>query len=209
MNIKFAVYFINIHHPCVDVSIYKKLFKIFARNLKSFGHDFIHLTDNDDEAKSDYVFRHPIENKDHVMFNREVIWLEYLKTADKNSVHCLLEPDSIMFKHIPDLDGDLVLLSRPRDIISPGFRMCKTTAIPFYEEVLRNYPENGKDWHGDVIALEKTIKPKFKGIPNLTWNNLKIDIRDYKLYCGRPTSFSYLANFKGHSKPMMLKYDHD
>lgn len=108
---------------------------------------------------------------------------------------------------MPPLTTDLALLRRKDEIaISPWWRLARKTSVPFFEELIKHFDMNRKNWDGDSVAFRKMWE--LIGSPNwgtYQWNGVSIDFRDYRLYTGRHKPYS--RQWKGNKKLELDTYD--
>lgn len=209
---RLVFYFALARHPCCRPEMYDHIFPGMFRSAKRAGYDPpIHLTDLHDKARSEPCLRFDVPT-DKVMLAREMAWCQFLEHhADPNETYLMIEPDSRFVRPVPPLNGDLMILWRPFDSIFCGVRMCKKSALPFYQAVrdaMLTMPEDRQGWHGDVDAHHIALHCR-KGVPPKTQlGNLTLDVRQ-----GRPYSWSevrkdtVLLNFKGKSKALLARLD--
>lgn len=182
---------------------YKNICLGLKENLKSFGIPLIHLTTKGHEGWGDenYFFD---GDPDEIIFNREKYFLEFLKKAEDDT-YWFTEPDCRLNSPLPPLTTDLALLRRKDSVpMSPWWRLAKKTSIPFFEELLRHFDLNQKQWHGDSVAF--TAMWEVIGKPDLgtcVWQGISIDLRDYRLYTGRMQPYS--RQWKGNKKLELIK----
>jgi len=182
---------------------YKKITLGLKENLNSFNIPLIHITTKGHDGWGDenyYYDGDPV----NIVYNREKFFLEFLKECP-DDVYWFTEPDARLNSELPPLTTDLALLRRKDDVaISPWWRLAKKTSIPFFEEVLKNFDMQQKNWHGDSVAYTKIWE--LMGKPDCGichWNNMSIDLREYRLYTGRNQPYS--RQWKSHNKLELLK----
>jgi hypothetical protein len=182
-------------------NIYKHLFKQLKENLHTFNVELIHLTLNGHEGWGDqnYFFDGDPKN---ITYNREYCFVDFLKTCPEDT-YWFTEPDTRINNMFPMLSGDLALLMRatPGNPIPPAWRLAKKSALPFFEEILECLDQTQKGWwEVDTAAFEKMAErmgnPKELG--QFNYNNMDIELRNYKHYCMRKSHFS--QQFKGQHK---------
>lgn len=182
---------------------YKTICKGLKDNLNSLGIPLIHLTIEGHEGWGDenYYFK---GDANEVIYNREKFFLEFLKNTD-DEVYWFTEPDCRLNSQLPPLTTDLALLRRNDDVaISPWWRLCKKSAVPFFEELIKHFDMAQKDWHGDSVAFTKMWELMDRpdcGI--IEWKGIQIELRDYRLYTGRQQPYS--RQWKGYKKLELIK----
>lgn len=208
---KLVVYHASAWHPNHPVGIYDKLWPIFLDHAHRHGYEVTQLTDEKDVQRGDVVLRFPVD-ANVPMFSREVCWVNYLRHADPSEQHCMVEPDMLIQRKIPELGPgkDLAVLARPRESLCPGFRLCLTTALPFYERILHHFthdvPVKMRAWHGDVAAMHLAMNwppTGHSGIPPKRWGNLHIEKRRWFDYWERFQG-AVIYHYKGSSKADMF-----
>lgn len=181
---------------------YKTICKGLKDNLNSLGIPLIHITVEGHEGWGDenYYYQGDVNE---VIYNREKFFLEFLKNAE-DQVYWFTEPDSRLNSQLPPLTTDLALLKRDDPVaISPWWRLCKKSAVPFFEELLTHFDMTQKDWHGDSVAFTKMWEVIGKPGTGITkWNDVSIELRDYRLYTGRLQPYS--RQWKGQKKLELL-----
>jgi hypothetical protein len=211
---KLVVYHAEAAHPDHDHGIYEKLWPVFMAHAHEHGYEVTQLTSEFGTQYGDHVLRFPIEPA-LPMFSREVCWVEYLKKhADPQEQHCLLEPDMVIRRPIPELPPgkDFMLLDRTGDILQPSLRVVRLTALPFYEHLLDMFkhgvPMDKRAWYGDCHAMHMAF-----GLPAdvpveqmpAKWRHLDIDVRSQHDYGNTwpKNDDAYIWHFKGTSKSRM------
>lgn len=169
---------------------YKNICLGLKENLNSFGIPLVHLTITGHEGWGDENYFYQ-GDPNEVIYNREKFFLNFLKNCDDDT-YWFTEPDCRLNSLLPPLETDLALLRRKDAVpISPWWRLAKKTSIPFFEELITHFDLNQKDWHGDSVAFTKMWE--ILGSPGwgvCSWNNISIDLRDYRLYTGRQQPYS-------------------
>lgn len=204
-------YHADAHHPCsYKPSIYYQMVARLIESANQFGYGVIHLTDEKNAAMTVPCLRYPVQARE-VMLSRERAFYWFLeKSCDDSQQYMLVEPDSIFVKAVPPLpEGkDFMLLRRPGDNYPPGVRLCRRSALPFYQEVLHYYEQHvspsRRDWHGDVDAMHMALGnwPEKDAVnPPTSWRGLGIDVREYRDYVSsRQHKGSVMLHWKGASK---------
>lgn len=182
---------------------YELLFKDFVMNAHAFGMDVVHITTQDHAAWGDECFRIDAD-PEHVVYNREVGFIEFLEQADPDEIYWFTEPDSRIYRNWPALEGDLCVLRRGDPVaINPSWRMARVTALPWFKEVLDLFDLNRKSWHGDSVAFAEMWKKM--GRPNvgrLVYQGLNIELRAFKQYCQPHSKFT--RQFQHNNKFQLL-----
>jgi hypothetical protein len=188
---------------------YEKLIAGLKANVNAFGMPLVHLTLNGHQGFGDENYYFDGDPAD-IVWNREKCFIEFLKNSPKDT-YWFTEPDARIIKMFPGLSGDLALLRRNDGVaLNPAWRLAKPSALAFFEEVFSYYPkEKGKkEWHGDSVAwVEMWNRMGKPNVGQLSYNNIKIDLRVYDLYC-RPGS-EYTTQWKAHNKLDLLKTESD
>lgn len=177
---------------------YKNITLGLKDNLRSFDIPLVHITLNGYEGWGDENYFFDGDPED-VVYNREKFFLEFLKNCE-DEVYWFTEPDSRLHSALPPLTTDLALLRRNDSVaISPWWRLAKKTAVPFFEELIEHFDLENKGWNGDSTAYTKMWE--IMGKPNwgvCQWQDVSIDLRDYRLYTGRHKPYS--RQWKAHKK---------
>jgi hypothetical protein len=187
---------------------YKNLLLGLRKNCNDFNIPLVHITINGFEGYGDeniYVDADP----EDIVYNREKFFIEYLKSADSNETYYFTEPDSRINKKFPELTTDLAVLYRGQHPhITPAWRLAKKSALPIFEKVFSLYNEGKKNWDSDCTAWHKFYFLLDKSITTgiTTYNNLSVELRDYKSYCMRRRS-GYVSQFKSNHKSDLIKQD--
>ena len=170
---------------------YQILFRDFVKNAHAFGMDVVHVTVDGHPGWGDENFFIDAD-PEHVVYNREVGFIEFLRQADPEEVYWLTEPDSRIYRNWPALEGDLCVLRRSDPVaINPSWRMARTTALPWFQEILTLFDLERRDWHGDSVAFAEMWKRM--GRPEVgrhIYNGLDIELRPFKQYCQTRSKFS-------------------
>lgn len=163
---------------------YHKLFEGFRQNASQFGVTTIHLTLADHPGWGDENYYFPDLDPEHVVYNREKCFLNFLATAPDN-VYWFTEPDSRIAEMWPDLTGDLALLRRQDSVaITPAWRLARPSALPIFEMSLQHFDLNLKSWHGDSIAFRQLwLDFGQPDVGHFEYAGIKIQLRDYNDYC--------------------------
>jgi hypothetical protein len=182
-------------------NIYKHLVEKLRKNLHSFDVELIHLTLNGHEGWGDQNYFYGGDPA-NITYNREHCFVDFLKNAP-DELYWFTEPDSRINNMFPPPEGDLALLMRatPGNPIPPAWRLAKKSALPFFEEILTCLDTTQKGWwEVDTAAFEKMSarmgNPSELGV--ISYNNMSIELRNYKHYCMRKSHFS--QQFKGQHK---------
>jgi hypothetical protein len=191
--------------------IYKHLTEELRKNLHSFGVSLIHVTVTGHEGWGDENFFYDVDNVQEVIYNREKCLLEFMrKDAVDNEIYWFTEPDSRMLAEFPPLTTDISMLYRDDPMaMTPAWRLCKKTALPFFEEAFKHFDLSQKEWHGDSVAWLEMWKqigsPKNVGFFN--WKNLSVELRPYGWYCSRHKC-KYSGQWKGGSKMQLVTQEY-
>jgi len=188
---------------------YKNLLIGLKKNCNNFNIPLVHITINGYLGYGDeniFVDADP----NNIVWNREKFFIEFLKSVDESEVVYFTEPDSRINTMFPLLTSDLAVLSRgthPR--ITPAWRLAKKSALPIFEEVFSFYKDDyDKRWDSDCAIWDmlytKLNSPKINTIVN--YNNLTIELRDYKQYCMRRRT-GYVSQFKSNHKTDLVEQD--
>ena len=171
--------------------LYENIFKGFRENLAEFGIPTIHLTLEGHPGWGDENYYYPNLDAADIVYNREVCFIEFLKNAP-DDVYWFSEPDSRVVNLWPELTTDLAMLRRQDTVtINPCWRMCRPSALPFFERVLENFELSQKTWHGDSYAFVRTWEQMDK--PDIGFHEflgLTVELRDYRQYAGKKSKFS-------------------
>lgn len=163
---------------------YRKLFEGFRENAAQYGIQTVHLTLEGHPGWGDKNYYYPGLDPADIVYNREVCFIEFLKSAE-DDVYWFSEPDSRIAEMWPPLTGDIALLRRNDAVaINPAWRLCRPSALPIFEMALERFDTNQKSWHGDSIAFRQ-LWLDF-GEPNIghfEHRGIKIELRDYNDYC--------------------------
>ncbi len=178
----------------LTADMYRKLCNRFVNMCWSWDLEVVHLTTDPDESFGCVRIVTPGDSKD-IVYNREKCFTRYLKYfADPNKIYLFTEPDTEILKMWPALpqDVDLSLLYRMEVFphISPSWRLCRTTALPFFESILTymNSSPKGRDWHGDSEAFNKLHTSMYNGLVNphvtefVMFDKVRIQFRSYEDY---------------------------
>lgn len=163
--------------------LYPSLFSGFKKSARKFGIETIHLTLDGMDGYGDEVIRYPGLDAANVVLNREICFARFLADAP-DDVYLFTEPDARIVAEVPPLVGDLALLYRFPDgpHFTPSFRLAKKSALPVFQEILKNMDGKRSDWHGDSDAFAKLYEdmgsPAKFGI-TIDYKGLKVEIRDY------------------------------
>lgn len=212
---RYVVYFVPKEsiHPCTSLDLYKKLWPIMKKSVNDLGHELVHITDDHTPCWGDSAFRIELDPSTTI-YSRDVAWLAYLASLKDREQACMIEPDTILVRDIPPIKKgcNMVLLQRPQSYMAGWFKLATKLAMPFYRQVIKNYdglPEEMKVFHGDIRALHRTIgigdHEKAERIP-MEACGVKIEVRNWYQYGFRKGHDPYLLQFKGGSKPEMLKW---
>lgn len=211
----YACYFVPREgvHPHAKLSDYEHLWKIMHRSLRKLGHKLVHITDLHTESWGDSEFRIDVDPATTV-YSRDVAWAEFVRRLPDGEEACMVEPDTIMLRDIPPIQkgADCVILRRPEKVVPGWFKLAKNTAAPLYDAVVRAYdhfPDHFRAFHGDIKALHYVLGfapgQRAHTIPHEV-GGVKIESRNWVAYGSRsPNTDSYLLQFKGISKKMMLR----
>jgi hypothetical protein len=187
-----------------EVGTYKKLMEGLKENCNKFGIPLIHLTIKGFEGWGNENYYFDGDPAD-IVYNREKFFIEFLKQAD-DEIYWFTEPDSRINVMFPPLEHDLALLIRAHaeKRITPAWRLAKPTALPFFEEALSYYDQAQKAWDGDTVGFRKMWEqigmPTGEGV--VSYNNISIELRNYKQYCMRKSIFT--QQFKADHKNELL-----
>lgn len=186
--------------------LYKDLFVGLRENVNSFGFPLIHLTLKGFEGWGDenYFFD---GNPEEVIFNREKISIEYLKSQpDNNTVYWFTEPDSRIMSKFEPLEGDLALLLRNDTIpVTPAWKLCTKKALPFLEEAFSYFDLTQKEWNGDAYGYLEMYNKIGRPQCNFKYNEINIELRNYRSYCTTRGPFS--TQFKAKKKYRIITKD--
>lgn len=185
--------------------MYRRMIRLQDRMLPD-SFDKAYLLTADDYNLS---FIEPIKveglNRNHIMYNREVTFRNFMRTAEEGNQYVFMEPDQIWHK-VPVIERDLALVHRRRvgPHLCPAVRIAKASALPIFEWWVNRYEEQDyqRDWHGDsrvfadlYKALEEPDILKIK-----TFEGVSIQFLDYNLYINakhHSTKRTFARNFKG------------
>jgi hypothetical protein len=179
--------------------IYEHLILGLKENVNSLGYPLVHLTLKGFVGLGDENYYYDGDPSE-VIYNREKCVLEFLRSVpDDQTVYWFTEPDSRIQSAIPELTTDLALLIRQDTIpITPAWRLCKKTALPFFEEAFSYFDLNNKTWSGDAYGYLKMWESMGKPTSSLVYKNVSIDLRKYKNYCSQKGK--YTTQHKGANK---------
>lgn len=188
---------------------YEKLIHGLKLNVNRFGVPLVHLTVTGNRGMGDENHYFDVDPA-NIIWNREQLFIEFLKQANENEVYFFTEPDSRIIEMFPPLTADLALLRRNDSVaMNPAWRLAKKSSIPFFEEVFSYFPNEPryKEWDGDSIAYikmwEKIGKP---GVGKVNYNGMSIDLRVYDEYCRKDAR--YTAQWKANNKAELLRNEH-
>lgn len=170
---------------------YEILFKDFVHNAHQFGMDVVHVTVNGHPGWGDENFYIDADAQ-HIVYNREIGFIDFLRQADPTEVYWFTEPDSRIYRNWPALEGDLCVLRRSDPVaINPSWRMARTSALPWFEEVLTLFDLERKTWHGDSVAFagiwHRMGRPE---VGRHVYHGMDIELRPFKQYCNLKSKFS-------------------
>jgi hypothetical protein len=182
---------------------YRKLFEGFKKNVSLFGLSTIHLTLEGHPGWGDENYYFPNLDPVNVVYNREICFVEFLKTAP-DDVYWFTEPDSRIAEMWPPLAGDLALLRRQDLVaINPAWRLARPSALPIFEMVLQHFDLDRKSWHGDSVAFRQLwLDFGQPNIGHLEHSGVKIELRNYNDYC--KMSARYTRQWKAGKKLRLL-----
>jgi hypothetical protein len=202
-------------HPHATLETYAKIWPIMHESVRKLGHKLVHITDEDTPCWGDEVFRVPGLNAKHTMWSRDVAWLSYINSLDKNEQACMIEPDTVMVRDVPPIQEgfDMVLLRRPESVIPGWFKLAKKSASRFYQQVVENYerlPVEWRSFHGDIKALHMAAglaeNETAHTLPALA-HGTRIEVRDWPCYGFRKPhaaqAHQVFLQYKGTSKKDM------
>jgi hypothetical protein len=186
------------------VGTYDELILGLKENCNKFNIPLIHITLAGFKGLGDINYYYEGDPSE-IIYNREKFFIEFLKQAD-DDVYWFTEPDSRIINVFPELSGDLAMLLRSDEKrLNAAWRLCKKSAIPFFEEVLENFDLSNKTWNGDSVAYSKIWEligsPDKEGY--IRYKNFDIELRSYKQYCSRKGY--YTQQFKSNHKNELLK----
>ena len=96
-------------------------------------------------------------SSEHIVYNRELFFAQFLREQKRDDVFWLTEPDHRIVRRFPELaeDIDLCLLRRDDEVaITPCWKLARRTAAPFFEEACTYFDDSkGKQWHGATALL--------------------------------------------------------
>jgi hypothetical protein len=213
MSMIYAVFFVPAEgvHPVAKLEWYPKLWSRMHESARKLGIQITHLTDTHTESWGDQVFRTELDPLKTV-YSRDVSWARFVEQLEPGQQACMIEPDTILCKHVPPIRPchDLVVLRRPEKCVPGGFKLATREAAPFYRKVVENYahvPTELHSFHGDIHALHRTlgIKPGERAhtIPRIV-EGCRIEARDWYAYGYRKHPDPYLLQYKGTSKTQLL-----
>ena len=191
---------------------YRKIFEGFKKNCHDFGYSVVHLTLEGFPGYGDENIYFSGYNPREVMFNRELIFCEYLENAD-DGVHWFTEPDYRIYRPWPPLKADCALLYRPDDAVklNPAWRLATRKAAPLFREfrdavkTVEIRPGVGRDWHCDSDAFNRVFKRMGTPERYCEFVGVKIELRDYYDYIkGRCT---YGRNYLSKQKEELLRLE--
>lgn len=187
---------------------YKNLLIGLRKNCNDFDIPLVHITINGHQGYGDENIFVDADPND-IVWNREQFFIEYLENTDPNETYYFTEPDSRINRMFPPLTTDLAMLYRgtePR--ITPAWRLAKTTALPIFKKAFSLYETSKKHWNTDCGAWSSMWnvigEPRSGDI--VSYNNLTIELRDYKTYCMRRRS-GYVSQFKSNHKTDLVNQD--
>ena len=188
---------------------YEKLIHGLKINVNSHGMPLVHLTVIGNRGMGDENHYFDVDPA-NIIWNREQLFIDFLKQADEDEVYFFTEPDSRIKLMFPPLTTDLALLRRNDSVaMNPAWRLAKKSSLPFFEEVFSYFPDEPryKEWDGDSIGYikmwEKIGKPN---VGEVHYNGMSIDLRPYDLYCR--TNSKYTAQWKAGNKIDLLNTEH-
>lgn len=189
--------------------LYEQLFKGAKRSLRRFKVPLVHLSVDGHPGWGDenYFFD---GDPEQIVFNRELFFAQFLRRQNRNDVFWMTEPDHRMVRRFPGLgdDIDLCLLRREDAVaITPCWKMARSTAAPFFEEVCTYFDDvEGKRWHGDSSAYiriwENMGRPDLKDSP-VDYKGMRIELRSYSDYSEKDSI--YVQHWKSYTKGKLLK----
>lgn len=194
--------------------IYKKSFEGFKRNCHKYGIQVVHLTINDHPVWGDESVRYGGFAPKNVMFNRELLFAQYLEESGKEGeVYWFTEPDYRIFREFPPLQADCALLYRADDDvrITPSWRMGTVKALPFFKkwaamvQTVEWRQGVGKDWHCDSDVFNRFYKDAGKPTKDFEYLGVKVEFRNYYDYIKGKCKFG--RNFLSNRKGELLKWD--
>lgn len=182
---------------------YRKLFEGFRKNAAEFGITTIHLTLEGHPGWGDENYYYPNLDAADVVYNREICFIEFLKSAPED-VYWFTEPDSRIAEMWPPLTGQLALLRRQDSVaINPAWRLACPSALPIFEMILERFDLGRKSWHGDSIAFRQLwLDFEQPDVGHFEHNGIKIELRDYSDYC--KISSKYSRQWKASKKLRLL-----
>ena len=189
--------------------LYEQLFKGVKRALHRFKIPLIHLSVEGHPGWGDenYFYK---GTSDHIVYNRELFFAQFLREQKRDNVFWLTEPDHRIVRRFPELaeDIDLCLLRRDDEVaITPCWKLAGSTAAPFFEEACTYFNDSkGKQWHGDSFAYiklwENMGRPGLKDSP-VSYKGMRIELRPYSDYSEKDSI--YVQHWKSHTKSKLLK----
>lgn len=189
----------NLVHA-IPPDTYEKICKWFVKQCHEWRFDVTHLTCSRDEKYTDDAIVMKGEPKD-IVKNREYAFVEFLEVfAKEKQVYLFTEPDLKFLAYFPDLPPtcDIALLYRHKDTphISPAWRLCRKSALPFFQMIESEIIHTvNPDWHGDSIALNEIWK-KMERKANLPreyfeFGGLHYQFRSFEDYIKSRCRYSY------------------
>lgn len=170
---------------------YENLFRGFKENLAQFDISTIHLTLEGHPGWGDENYYYSGLDPADIVYNREVCFVEFLKVAP-DDVYWFSEPDSRVVALWPELTTDLAMLRRQDPVaLNPCWRMARPSALPIFEQFLKNFELGQKTWHGDSYAMVRTWEEMGKPDQGIhEFLGLTIELRDFKQYASKKSKFS-------------------